>query len=157
MSSNEVLNVCTTSVDFEVAKSLTLSYFQWLEMDLDFQNTEKEFEVFTEMYGYPKGCFLYLKVNEIIAAGVGIRKLTNETCEMKRLFVFPEFQKRGYGRRLCEDIISRAKNLGYTKMRLDTVSRLKSANALYESIGFYDIPAYYNNPNSTVRYMELTF
>jgi len=157
MSSNVMLYTCTTSADFAIAKSLTVAYFQWLGMNLDFQNTKKEFEVFHEMYGASSGCFIYLKVNDTIAGGVGIRRLTDEICEMKRLYVSPELQGDGFGRRLCDEIILIAKNLGYVKMRLDTVSKLKSANALYEKLGFDDIPAYYDNPDPTVRYMELTF
>ena len=119
--------------------------------------SKHEFEVFHEMYGASSGCFIYLKVNDTIAGGVGIRRLTDEICEMKRLYVSPELQGDGFGRRLCDEIILIAKNLGYVKMRLDTVSKLKSANALYEKLGFDDIPAYYDNPDPTVRYMELTF
>ena len=124
---------------------------------LFFRVLKKEFEVFHEMYGASSGCFIYLKVNDTIAGGVGIRRLTDEICEMKRLYVSPELQGDGFGRRLCDEIILIAKNLGYVKMRLDTVSKLKSANALYEKLGFDDIPAYYDNPDPTVRYMELTF
>ena len=59
------------------------------------------------------------------------------------------------GEVLCNKIISIAREVGYCKMRLDTVAKLKSALGLYEKIGFYEIEAYCPNPDPTVKYMEL--
>ena len=128
---------------------------KWLGMNLDFQNTEKEFQVFETMYGKPEGCFIYATINGAIAGGVAIRKLDAKICEMKRLFVYNSSQGKGLGQFLCEKIISIASELGYSKMRLDTVAKLKSAIGLYKKIGFYEIEAYCPNPDPTVKYMEL--
>jgi ribosomal protein S18 acetylase RimI-like enzyme len=153
---NEIsIHICKSSKDFEVAKELTLAYFDWLGMDLNFQDTRKEFEVFHEMYGEPSGTFIFAKVNGELAGGVGTRYLEDGICEMKRLYVYDSFQGYGLGRMLCEKIMVLSKSLGYTKMRLDTVERLEAANALYEKLGYYDIPEYYPNPDPTVRYMEI--
>ena len=92
---------------------------------------------------------------EAIAGGVAIRKLDAKICEMKRLFVYSSSQGKGLGEVLCEKIISIAREVGYCKMRLDTVSKLKSAIGLYKKIGFYEIEAYCPNPDPTVKYMEL--
>lgn len=152
MSNNVSIHICETSADFEIVKSLTLSYFDWLGMDLNFQNTEKEFDNFDKMYGKPKGCFIYATINGAVAGGVGTRFLESGICEMKRLYVNEDSQGKGVGKLLCNEILRISKDLGYSKMRLDTVSRLEAANALYEGIGFYDIPKYYENPDPTVRY-----
>ena len=106
---------------------LLQDYLKWLGMNLDFQNTEKEFQVFETMYGKPEGCFIYATINGAIAGGVAIRKLDAKICEMKRLFVYSSSQGKGLGAVLCEKIISIARELGYCKMRLDTVAKLKSA------------------------------
>jgi ribosomal protein S18 acetylase RimI-like enzyme len=107
------------------------------------------------MYGYPEGCFIYAKRGDEIVGGVGCRKLETDICEMKRLYVYEEFQGLGIGRKLCDELISVSKSLGYKKMKLDTVAKLKSAIKLYEKMGFKEIPKYYENPDKTVKYMEL--
>ena len=76
-------------------------------------------------------------------------------CEMKRLFVYPRYLKHGIGRKLCLELIAKAKSLGYNKMRLDTLTRLEAANKLYKKLGFYDIEPYRINPDPTAKYMEL--
>lgn len=73
---------------------------------------------------------------------------------MKRLYVEDAFKGKGIGRNLCKALIGKARALGYKTIRLDTLDRLESANLLYEKIGFYEIPAYYENPEPGARYME---
>lgn len=147
------LHKCVLDTDFALAKKLTKDYMLWLGIDLCFQNIDKEFEVFNEMYGAPKGCFIYVLCDGELAGGVGVRLFKDSICEMKRLYVYDKYRGLSIGRKLCEALLEEAKLLGYDFMVLDTVERLKSANALYESIGFKDIPAYYDNPEETVRYM----
>ncbi len=149
------LHICETSEDFEIAKSLTQDYFKWLGMDLRFQDIDKEFKVFKKMYSAPIGSFIYLKNGDEIVGGVGVRMLEAGICEMKRLYIYNNHQGMGYGKLLCNEIISISKSLGYSKMRLDTVSKLESAIALYEKMGFRYIPKYYENPDVTAKYMEL--
>ncbi len=151
------VHLCQTEADFNIAKSIAKNYMQWLGMDLNFQNTDKEFNQFDTMYGAPEGAFIYVTIDGKIAGGVATRKIDDKVCEMKRLYVYSEFQGKGLGKLLCQKIIDISKELGYQKMRLDTVSRLESANALYQKLGFKDIPAYYPNPDPTVRYMEYSF
>ena len=155
MEQDITIHVCKSLEDFNIAKSITKDYIEWLGMNLDFQNIDKEFKVFETMYGNPDGCFIYATVEGEVFGGVAIRKLEPGICEMKRLFVYDTFQRRGFGRVLCDKIISISRELGYQKMRLDTVSKLESAIVLYEKIGFYKIEAYYENPDLTVRYMEM--
>lgn len=146
---------CKSSEDFEIARSISKDYIEWLNMDLSFQNTDKEFKNFNDIYGPPHGWFIIAIANNQIAGGVGIRRFTNEICEMKRLFVYDSFQGLGIGKLLCFEIMEKAKELGYNKMYLDTVSRLINANQLYEKIGFKDIQPYYHNPDATARFMEI--
>jgi GNAT superfamily N-acetyltransferase len=155
MKEDSTIHICNSKEEFAIARTITQDYLKWLEMDLNFQNTKKEFQVFETMYGKPEGCFIYATINGAIAGGVAIRKLDSKICEMKRLFVYNSFQGNGLGKVLCGEIILIARELGYSKMRLDTVSKLKSAIGLYEIMGFYEIEAYCPNPDPTVKYMEL--
>ena len=108
------------------------------------------------MYGLPSGAYIYAKMGGRVAGGVGVRYLTSDICEMKRLYVYEEYRYQGIASLLCSKIISISKDLSYSCMRLDTVSKLVEANSLYDKLGFKDIPKHYDNPD-TVRYMELTY
>ncbi len=155
MKEGFTIHICNSKEEFAIAINITQDYLKWLGMNLDFQNTKKEFQVFESMYAVPEGCFVYATINGAIAGGVAIRKLDAKICEMKRLFVYSSSQGKGLGELLCKEIISIASELGYSKMRLDTVAKLKTAIRLYEKIGFYEIEAYCHNPDPTVKYMEL--
>ena len=155
MKQEVVIRRCETKEDFEIAKTITHDYMIWLGMDLGFQNTDKEFSVFNRMYGEARGAYIYARIHGEIAGGVGLRMLSNDICEMKRLFVYEHYRGCGLAYRLCQELLSLSKSMSYSKMRLDTISRLVKANSLYEKIGFRDIPKYYYNPDPTVRYMEI--
>jgi len=86
---------------------------------------------------------------------VGLCRFDGPTCEMKRMFVRPEHRGSGLGRRLAEEVVATARALGYSQMLLDTVRELETANALYESLGFRDVPPYRYNPRPDARYLAL--
>lgn len=145
---------CSASQHWFAAKRITNRYIEWLSIDLSFQDFQAAMDRFELVYGLPAGCYLLAVLCGQLAGGVGLRKLDDDICEMKRLYVFEEFRGKGIGRQLCEALIQRAIAFGYNRMRLDTLERLDSANRLYERIGFYDIPPYRANPENGARYME---
>jgi GNAT superfamily N-acetyltransferase len=147
---------CSTDSDFSSAIQITKDYIHWLNMDLSFQDIDKELSNFPSMYGPPNGLFLLAWHRGNLAGGVGLRMLEYKVCEMKRLFVYDQFKSRGVGRSLCNALIQEAKDLGYDKMRLDTLGRMKTAIRLYESLGFEEIEPYRFNPDPTAKYMELS-
>jgi GNAT superfamily N-acetyltransferase len=146
---------CSTESDFSSAMQITKDYIRWLDMDLSFQDIDNELSNFPEMYGPPNGLFLLAWHKGKLAGGVGLKKLEYNVCEMKRLFVYDQLKNRGVGRSLCDALVQEAKSMGYEKMRLDTLGRMKAAMKLYESLGFKEIEPYRFNPDPTTKYLEL--
>ncbi len=140
--------------DMDLVRELFVEYQQWLGIDLCFQGFEKELATLPGRYAVPRGCILLAKDGADIAGGIALRPLENGICEMKRLFVREKWRGQGLGRRLTEDILSKAGELGYAAMRLDTEKRLKEAIALYRKLGFVEIDAYCDNPLEDVLYLE---
>ena len=71
------------------------------------------------------------------------------------MFVQAAYQQQGIGKKLLEQVIKLAKDLQYKCIRLDTLNYMAPAINLYKQYGFYEIEAYYNNPDSTAVYFEL--
>jgi len=130
-------------------------YEAYLDVDLCFQSFEKELENLPGKYSYPEGDLLIAGYKGKAAGCVAVRALDKNICEMKRLFVIPEAMGSGIGKKLAQEIILSAIELGYSLMRLDTLESLTQALYLYESLGFKKINPYYNNPLSGVVYLEL--
>ena len=147
--------ICRTTEHFNHAKKLTNDYMEWLGEDLCYQGIEKEFENFHQMYNTPSGAFIYILIEGFVAGGVGVRSLEKGICEMKRLFVYGQYRGQQLGQLLCKELLIISKELGYKKMRLDTLPTLNNALQLYKESGFYEIPKYYNNPDERVVYMEI--
>ena len=122
---------------------------------LEIQNYDAELENLEDKYGLPYGRLYLVYWNKALAGCIGLRKIDNSTCELKRLYIKPEFRKKGIGDFLVKKIIADAKEIGYTKMRLDTLPFLKGAERLYRRNGFYDIPCYNNSPMDNSIYMQL--
>jgi len=144
-----------TDEEIEIVKTLFVEYAESLGFDLGFQNFEEELANFPGCYAPPAGRLLLAKYNGKAAGCIGLRKLSDDVCEMKRLFVRPKYQRLGAGRALSEAVIERAKKVGYTHMRLATA--LEPPKALYKSLGFKEIAPYEYVPVEIegVVFMEL--
>src|ERR1700686_1993422 len=145
------------SADYvEHARELFREYEAWLEVDLCFQNFEEELAELPGKYAPPDGRLLLAVKNGKVAGCVALRKIGDGICEIKRLFVRPEFRGQGLGRQLAEAIIREAKQFGYDRMRLDTLPpKMNDAIGLFRSLGFKEIEPYYNNPVPGAKFMEL--
>jgi ribosomal protein S18 acetylase RimI-like enzyme len=135
-------------------KELILEYIEWLNHDLSFQNINAELGRFPEKYSEPNGIFIIAIKDDNVIGCVGLKKMDDKTCEMKRLFVTDNYNGKGIGKKLVEKIIEEAKVKNYEKMRLDTLDTMKTALKIYRKNGFYEIKPYYNNPNTGVIYLE---
>ncbi|RXT07050.1 GNAT family N-acetyltransferase [Ammoniphilus sp. CFH 90114] len=146
----------STSFHFEQARELFTEYAKSLDIDLGFQNFDDELENIPAKYGTSAGGCLLLAVDHQETVGcVAIRRMDEKICEMKRLYVKPDWKGQGIGKRLALSIIEEAMICGYGFMRLDTLSTMKPAISLYESLEFYTIEPYIYNPIEGAMYLEL--
>ena len=119
------------------------------------QNFAADIDQMPRGYEAPDGVYLVAYVNGVPAGTVAVRRLDETTCEMKRLYVRPAFQGFGLGRMLAEKAIAESKRIGYSRMRLDnSKSVMTKANALYASLGFYEIVPYNTNFVADAYFME---
>ncbi len=140
--------------DLGPVRALFSEYAESLEIDLSFQDFETELDTLPGKYAKPDGALILAKMGSEYCGCVALRKIDGQLCEMKRLYVRPRFRKLGIGKELARRIITEAAAQGYTHMRLDTLSSMKRALALYRSLGFYEIEPYIYNPIEGALFME---
>jgi GNAT superfamily N-acetyltransferase len=151
-----------TPEQIATACELMLEYAAAMNFSLCFQNFDDELRTLPGKYAPPGGRLLLADWDGRTAGIVGLRPLDrpldeDRRCEMKRLYVRPEFRGRSLGRALANAVIRQAAEIGYTRMRLDTIQGIMDpAIALYRELGFREIPAYYASPVRETLFMELT-
>ncbi len=122
---------------------------------LDIQHYDDELACLEEKYGLPEGK-LYLALWDGEPAGcIGLRRLDDQNCEMKRLYVRPAFRGRRIGSALVQRIVADAKEIGYSHMLLDTLPFWERAIGMYRAMGFYEISSYNDSPVADTIYMRL--
>jgi GNAT superfamily N-acetyltransferase len=168
-ATREVLKIASTAEDYQAFGLLVTEYVEWsriryqdhpwfVDKVFGHQSLENELKDLSASYGPPRGKTLLAWHNDKVCGGVAYRSLSDDICEMKRLFVTNQHKGRGTGRRLGEAIISLAKHDGYKWMRLDTGKLLLEAIQMYRSFGFRECAAYHEYPadlRSFLVFMEL--
>ena len=147
----------TTQDHYQAARELFIRYADSLGFDLEFQGFSRELAELPGEYASPGGCILLAEATAGYAGCVALHPSQGNICEMKRLYVLPEYQGGGIGRALALSVIGEARTKGYQKMRLDTVESMNAAQRLYFSLGFETIDAYCYNPLENPSFMELEF
>jgi ribosomal protein S18 acetylase RimI-like enzyme len=137
-------------------RSLLEEYCRWIDLDLTFQEIDAELDGLPGDYAPPGGIILVARVDGRPAGLVAYRRLDARICEMKRMYVHPAARGQGLSRALVEALMTHAANAGYREMRLDTLPMMGAAQRLYESLGFRDIPPYYDTPIPGTRFMACT-
>lgn len=146
--------VARTSEHYLAAIELFKEYAEGLGIDLQFQKFDNELKVLPFMYGLPTGELWLVQDGELFIGCAALRKLDEQTCELKRMFIQPAYRGLRLGEQLMEVALKTAQDLGYQFMKLDSLRRLEPAIKLYLRYGFEEIAPYNYNPEADVVYFE---
>lgn len=159
MDTHEIeLFIPVSTEDLQSVRDIFREYAATLTVDLDFQNFDQELADLPGDYAPPRGALLLARVDGTLAGCCALRPMDSSdypnAAEMKRLFVRKAFRGFGLGRQLTEAILDEARRAGYSTVLLDTLDEMEAARALYEELGFVEIPPYYHNPHAGAHYLK---
>lgn len=145
--------------DLLATRTIFMEYAASLNVDLCFQDFEQELDTLPGEYTDPRGALLLAWVDGVVAGCCALRPLDASdyanAAEMKRLYVRPAYRGLGLGRMLTEGILDAARAAAYHCVLLDTLDDMEAARALYEDLGFVEIPPYYHNPHAGAHYLKV--
>jgi ribosomal protein S18 acetylase RimI-like enzyme len=149
----------SSAEEMDAVKHIFKDYADSLSVDLNFQDFDNELTALPGEYAAPRGALLLALVDGEVAGCCALRPIDNvdysNAAEMKRLFVRKVFRRFGLGRMLAEAILDAARLADYSCVLLDTLDEMESARALYEDLGFDEIPPYYHNPYAGAHYLKV--
>lgn len=154
----ELVTPCTPA-ELQDTRDIFTEYAGTLSVDLDFQDFDAELASLPGEYAPARGALLLARVDGDVAGCCALRPMDSSdypnAAEMKRLYVRKAFRGFGLGRQLAEAILDEARRAGYSCVLLDTLDDMEAARALYEDLGFEDIPPYYHNPHAGAHYLKV--
>ena len=143
----------------EAVRAIFREYAGTLGVDLGFQDFDSELRNLPGDYAPPRGTLLLATLDGVVAGCCALRPLDSadypNAAEMKRLYVRQSFRGFGLGRQLAERCLDAARQAGYACVLLDTLSDMEAARALYDDLGFEEIPPYYHNPIAGSHYLKV--
>ena len=146
--------------ELDTVRAIFQEYADSLGVDLCFQQFDEELATLPGEYAPPRGALFLASVDGEVAGCCALRPLDTadypNAAEMKRLYVRKPFRNFGLGRQLAEATLDAAREAGYATVLLDTLDEMETARALYEELGFQEIPPYYHNPIPGAHYLKAT-
>lgn len=144
------------AAEYSAAFVLFKEYIASLDFDLGFQNIDHELTILPEMYGPPTGCLFLVKAGGEFVGCAALRRIENDTtCELKRMYLRPNYHRLGIGKAMMEKALQTARTLGYQTMKMDTIGyKMPNAVKLYKSFSFHEIEPYNHNPYEGVVYFS---
>lgn len=143
-----------SDLDYESAALLFREYARWLDIDLSFQRFDEELNQLKVMYGEPGGAIFLSTKGELLSGCVAIRRLTDVTAELKRMYIVPQCRNQGIAESLLKKAITFASQKDYQFINLDTLDNMLPAISLYKKFGFCEVGAYYFNPHPNTLYFQ---
>lgn len=157
-SPSVALRAPSNEEEWALTREIFLEYASTLQVDLCFQDFDRELADLPGEYSAPRGALLLAWVDAQLAGCCALRPLDSSdyanAAEMKRLYVRKAFRGFGLGRQLAQAILDEARTSGYSCVLLDTLDDMEAARALYEDLGFEEIPPYYHNPHAGAHYLK---
>lgn len=145
--------------DWQDARELVSTYLDALGLSPCTGDSAAELSELDQRYGPPGGALMLARVEGEAVGCCALKPLPDvdhsNACEMKRLFVRPEARKLGLGRLLVEAVVESARVAGYSCILLDTLNEMEAARALYEEVGFFEIPPYQQSPIPGAHHLKL--
>ena len=141
----------------EQVRKLLDAYGNTRKGDPALASYQHEIQALPGKYAPPSGILLLAEWEGKAAGCVALRELGEGFGEVKRLYVSPDYRRKGIAVKLMERLLEEAEKLGYKGLRLDSIPKMQAAQRLYESIGFHEIPPYWQNPNEGTRYFEMVW
>jgi len=142
--------------EIATVRGIFVEYAKWIGISLEYQHFDDEVASLPGKYAPPHGRLLLARVDGVIAGCGALRQIDGDVCEMKRVYVRPEFRGSGIGGKIIDRLIEDARAIGYRAMRLDTIGdKMGDAIRLYRRIGFHEIAAYYEGAPASTIFMEL--
>lgn len=154
-SSGPVFFQAGTPEHVEIVRTLFREYAEAIGTDLEYQGFSAELVALPHPYVSPGGALLIARVDDKVAGCVGLRPIGGGVGEMKRLYVRPAHRKSGLGQQLVQAVIAAAHEAGHRELRLDTLTSMTSAQALYRRLGFVEIPPYNTTHLPGTRFYSL--
>lgn len=150
-----IINTPESNESLNAVRSILVQYAGLRRYDEALGDFQQELNLLPGKYVSPDGCLLLAFWRGVPAGVVAYQTIENGICEMKRMFVLPDFQGKGIGKALAQRLIDEAKKAGFSYMRLDTHPWMTTAQGLYEKLGFQETERYNENPTEGIRFFEL--
>jgi GNAT superfamily N-acetyltransferase len=149
------INRAISEYEIKMLRDLLLEYGRIRDFDEALGDYDFELANLPGEYSPPRGSLLLALYDDEPCGCVALRKIDDNICEMKRLYVKEDFRGKRVGHALVQNIIENAAEAGYKFMRLDNHPWMKEAESLYKLFGFVEIGAYRYNPTKGVKFFEL--
>lgn len=150
-----VITTVTGGPDLDTVRELFAEYGADVSRAYCLKNFDAELAGLPGAYGPPFGSLLLLRAEGAAAGVVGVRALSERAAEMKRLYVRPVWQGKGFGRALAEAAVGCARAAGFRSLRLDTLDHMTGAQVLYGAMGFREIAPYHDDMAPGMQFMEM--
>jgi GNAT superfamily N-acetyltransferase len=131
----------STPAELDAVRMLLGEYKQAVGVDLWFGSAfQQELESLPAPYAPPGGRLVLAREGDELAGCGALRPAGPGVVELRRLWVRKPFRKRGVAREIVEALLAWARETGHGAVRLEVLSVMPQADALFRSMGFAPIP-----------------